>query len=300
MTLLQSATRTVLAAAPDQGLSQSDLDSFTGLITRGKGKVDRPLLEAMPRLQVIVRPGVGLDNVDVMAATERDIQVLNSPGINHHTVAEHALSLILMLVRNLVPTLEAVKKDHWSVRNGLQTDEIRGKKLGILGMGNIGQRLAEMATVMGMEVAYWDARNLDLPYPQLDRDSLLAHAEVISLHLPLTPETHQLINARVLETIRPGAVLINTARGELIDQTALLQALRSGKLGGFGADVLAQEPPLAGDPLLALPNVLVTPHSASLTARTYQEMCLSAVQNLIAVLRNEAIDPKCWANRPGH
>ncbi|MEL7342767.1 MAG: NAD(P)-dependent oxidoreductase, partial [Bacteroidota bacterium] len=169
--MLSSAHQIHLTASPDAGLQVPDLGQYLALLTRGKGKVDRALLSAMPNLQVVARCGVGLDNVDVEAATDLGIKVLNAPGVNTHTVAEHAMSLILMLVRNLVPAILAVKDDRWSVRQGLQTDELRGKRLGIMGMGNIGQSLAHMATVFGMKVVYWDARSLDLPYEALSKEN---------------------------------------------------------------------------------------------------------------------------------
>lgn len=295
---LKLHTEPILAPAPDQGLTVDNLDQFVALISRGKGKVDTALLQAMPQLKVVARPGVGLDNVAVDTATEQGVMVINSPGINHHTVAEHALSLMLMLMRNLVPTVLEVKKDNWGVRNGLQTDEIRGKTLGLLGMGNIGQRLAEMATVMGMHVQYWDLRSLDLPYPARKMEEILSSSDIVSLHLPLTPETKHLLDSKALALLSPKALLINTARGALIDQPALVNALENGKIGGFGADVLDPEPPEMGESLLRFPNVLITPHSASLTATTYLEMCETAVQNVLTILQGQPIPARFWANRP--
>ncbi|MFK7924034.1 MAG: 2-hydroxyacid dehydrogenase [Bacteroidia bacterium] len=295
--LLAQQHSLILSQTPASGLEEADLNQYVALITRGKGQVDRALLEAMPNLQVVARCGVGLDNVDVAAASERGIKVFNAPGINTHTVAEHAMSLIMMLLRNLLPSILAVKDNNWSVRQGLKTDELRGKKLGIMGMGNIGQTLAKMATVFGMEICYWDARKLDLPYEALDKESLIRQADVISLHLPLLPDTRGLISAEALAMMKPEAVIVNTARGQLIDEQALTEALVAGRLGGFAADVLAVEPPANASTLLQLPNVLVTPHSASLTATTYREMCVKTVNNVLALLSGEAFDEKAWFNR---
>ncbi|MEL7532452.1 MAG: NAD(P)-dependent oxidoreductase [Bacteroidota bacterium] len=296
--LLAADHRLKLSQNPASGLEEANLDQYVALITRGKGKVDRALIEAMPKLQVIARCGVGLDNVDVAAASERGIKVFNAPGVNTHTVAEHAMSLIMMMLRNLLPTILAVKDQNWSVRQGLKTDELRGKKLGIMGMGNIGQSLAKMAAVFGMEISYWDARSLDLPYQALDKESLLQSADVLSLHLPLLPDTQGLISREMLAIMKPEAIIINTARGQLIDQKALTEALLAGKLGGFAADVLAVEPPAKDEPLLQLPNVLVTPHSASLTATTYREMCVKTVNNVLALLADQPFEQKAWFNRP--
>lgn len=295
--LLSAQHSLTLSQTPASGLQEANLDQYVALITRGKGQVDRALLQAMPNLQVVARCGVGLDNVEVAAASERRIKVFNAPGVNTHTVAEHAMSLIMMLVRNLLPTILAVKDNNWSVRQGLKTDELRGKKLGIMGMGNIGQTLAKMASVFGMEIAYWDARDLDLPYEALDKERLIRSSDVISLHLPLLPDTRGLISTKIFAMMKPEAILINTARGQLIDQEALTRALVAGRLGGFAADVLAVEPPANAATLLQLPNVLVTPHSASLTATTYREMCVNTVNNVLALLSGEAFEEKAWFNR---
>ncbi len=296
--LLAQKHSLTLSKSPASGLEEAHLEQYVALITRGKGQVDRALIEAMPNLQVIARCGVGLDNVDVAAASEGGVKVFNAPGVNTHTVAEHAMSLIMMMLRNLLPTLLAVKDNNWSVRQGLKTDELRGKVLGIMGMGNIGQTLAKMATVFGMEVLYWDARELDLPYQVRDKESLLKEADVVSLHLPLLPDTQGLISREMLALLKPEAILINTARGQLIDEEALTDALQDGRLGGFAADVLATEPPANDSPLLQLPNVWVTPHSASLTATTYREMCVKTVNNVLALLEGQPFEPKAWFNRP--
>jgi phosphoglycerate dehydrogenase-like enzyme len=291
--LLHKHTHVLEAATPTTGQPLAEAHPIHGIITRGKGDVSAELLAKCPDLEVIARCGVGLDNVDVEAATQRGVKVVNAPGINADTVAEHALTLMLALQRQLFSTVQAVKANDWDARKTYSGDEIRGKTRGILGLGNIGKKVARLATAFGMSVIYWDARKQDgVDYPFLPLEEVLQNADLISLHLPLVPETHQLLDEQSLAYLQPHAILINTSRGEVIDQQALIQALERKKIGGFGADVLAVEPPVLNDPLLQFDNVLVTPHSASLTARTYNEMCVLTVNNAIDLLQGKSIDHK--------
>lgn len=295
--LLRNRAQVFDAGSPFRGGEIAKDHKIHAIITRGKGDVSRTLIEQCPDLEVIARCGVGLDNIDVDFATQRGIRVINAPGSNADTVAEHALALMLMLQRQLYPSISAVKNDEWSFRNAYQGDEIRGKTLGILGMGNIGKKVARLAGVFGMDIIYWDAMKQSLPYPALSLNEVLQQADLISLHLPLTGDTRNLINREALAMMQSHALLINTARGEIIEQEALTEALRQGQLGGFAADVLATEPPAADDPLPALPNVLITPHSASLTARTYNEMCVVTVRNTLDLLRGKEIEERYVFNR---
>ncbi len=295
--LLQDHARIYEASSPFSGGALADEVPVHAIITRGKGDVSADLIGRCPDLQVIARCGVGLDNVDVDFATGRGVRVLNAPGSNADTVAEHTLALMLALQRNLYHSIAAVRDHRWSFRTTYQGDEIRGKTLGILGMGNIGQKVAALAHAFGMRVVYWNARPQKLSYPALPREEVLRQSDLLSLHLPLTGQTRQLIDRAALDELPDHALLINTARGELIDQPALIEALQEGRIGGFAADVLAEEPPPADSPLLQLPNVLITPHSASLTARTYNEMCVTTVNNALALLTGQPIDERYIFNR---
>lgn len=271
---------------------------INGIITRGKGVVDAALLNTLaPDLRLVARCGVGLDNIDVATASQNGVAVLNAPGSNAATVAEHTLALMLTLRRELVGSFAAVRNGDWGYRKNYGGNELRGQKIAILGMGDIGSRVARLATAFGMRVAYWDRSEKDVPYPFEPWDTLLADVDVVSLHLPLTESTSGLVNAAFLTRVPAQTILINTARGELIDQQALLAALQEQRLAGFAADVLATEPPDPDDPLLALPNVHVTPHAASLTETTYREMCLLSVDNVIRYLRDEAVEPRYIFNR---
>jgi len=277
----------------DKLVSQHDIHA---IITRGKGLVPKDLMDACPNLKAIARCGVGLENIDVDAASERKIPVLNAPGSNSATIAEHTLSLMMMLVRDMYQSVAKVKQDNWRWRSQYSGDELGGKTLGILGMGNIGQRVARFAETIGMHVIYWDQYQPEVPYPQKDMKEVLAEADVISIHLPLTPQTEGLIGEEDLQLMKPHAYLINTARGQIIDQVALRKSLQNGKLAGFAADVLAKEPPTAHEPLLSMPNVLITPHSGSLTLTTFRNMCVLSVNNILAVLEGKEPKAGCIFN----
>lgn len=278
-----------------QKLSQSA--PIDAIITRGKGQVRAALMDQLPDLKVISRCGVGLDNIDVSEATKRSIKVVNAPNSNADTIAEHTIALLLMLQRNLYAAVTMVKENKWAERANYVGDESHGKTLGIIGMGNIGKKVAHIATALGMKVVYWSSRKEEVPYPFLDFDTLLNTADSLSLHLPLTPKTTHLIDAKALSKMKPDALLINTARGGIIDQEALFKALRAKKLAGFAADVLSEEPPSQNNPLVALHNVLVTAHLGSLTSTTYTKMCTMTVENTLAILRDEIPMQNCIFNR---
>lgn len=269
------------------------------VVTRGKGQVNRELMDACPGLEVVARCGVGLDNVDVAEATKRGIRVINAPGSNSSTIAEHTLTLMLISVRNAWNSVERVKAGDWSWRNQYGGDELRGKTVGILGMGNIGCRVAKLGDAFGMKVIYWDKFPVESAFESCSIDDVLKRADVVTVHVPLLDETRNLIGEKQFDLMKPGAYLINTARGPIIDEPALLQALNGGKIAGFASDVLAVEPPGSDHPLVNHPKTLITPHTGSLTATTYRNMCVSTVQNVIAILNGSKPDPKSVFNREG-
>lgn len=288
----------IFTAYGDAPLSQIMAEnSIHAVITRGKGQVNKALMEACPQLQVAARCGVGLDNVDVKEASLRKIKVVNAPGSNASTIAEHTLSLMLMLQRNLYQSINEVKSGNWDARSRFQGDELNGKTLGILGMGNIGQKVAKLADAFGMRVIYWSRTPIDAPYQFMSFDDILQQSDIISLHLPYLPETHHLINERAFSLMQPHILLINTARGTLIDQALLYQKLENKTIAGFGADVLAEEPPANNDPLLSHPKALITAHVGSLTATTYTKMCVSTVQNVLAILSGKEPQAESVFNR---
>lgn len=290
--LLEAAGTVVRAKEPNA--PPSDLSAVEAILTRGRGRISEALLQQCPRLKAIARAGVGLDNLDTKAALRMGIPVVFAPGGNAETVAEHTIALILDLVRGITRQAIAVAAGRWEERARYQGNEIRGLTLGVLGFGNIGQRVAQFAHVLGMRVvvAAREGRSVAAPFAALPLHELLAQADVLTLHLPLSPSTKQLLSAAEFAAMKPGAFLVNTARGALIDGTALRAALANGRLGGFAADVLEVEPPLADDPLLRSDRVVLTPHTASLTALTYRAMCTSTAKNVCAILRGVAPEPQ--------
>ncbi len=286
---LEQQSTTTLAATPDADLDDEDLADVEAIITRGRGQVTAQLLSRCPNLRVIGRCGVGLDNVDVSAATEAGVAVINAPGSPTITTAEHTIMLMLALTRQLYPQVEAVKSDDWEIRARVDADECAGKTLGVVGLGAIGRRVAEVAMALGMEVVAYNRTNRDgtedgtsvrrLPFAEL-----LAESDIVSLHVASTPETRGLIGRAELATMKPGALLVNAARGALVDVEALLEALDSGRLAGYAADGVDSEPPAPGDRLIHHARAIITPHSAALTASTYRRMCLRTVRNVLGYL----------------
>ncbi len=288
------------AVAPDRGLESVGKAPIRAIITRGKGRVDRELLDACPQLEVIARVGVGLDNVDVAYATEMGVRVINLPGSNAATVAEHTFGLMLSLQRRIHQAINEVKADNWAYRLAYGGDELRGKTLAILGRGNVGKSVAKLATAFQMKVLFLarpQVQSKDVKRDERGIQLLLEQADLLSLHLPLTEGTRHLLNEVTLKHCKPGALIVNTARGEIIDHAALLRALRSGAIGGYAADVMSTDQRAESGTLLQLPQVLVTPHMASLTKLTFVDMCEQSVRNLLSLLAGGRISPRYLANK---
>lgn len=302
-TVLRSGAEVHLSETPKSGPVIASEYDIRAIVTRGKGDVNAALIDLCPNLQVISRCGVGLDNVDVAYATAKGIKVVNALGANADTVAEHTMALMLSLQRQVFASVTAVKAGDWAFRNAFEGDEIRGKTLGILGYGNIGKRVEILAKTFGMEVVYGARKQVqgketsgNDANPGLALEDLLSQSDILTLHLPLTEETKGLLSAERLDQLPHGALIINTARGEIVDEAALTKQLQTGRLGGYAADVLSVEPPDPSSALLKLPNVLITPHAASLTARTYEHICTLTVQNTLSILNNAPIDSRFIAN----
>ena len=239
------------------------------------------MIAAAPRLRLIQKIGVGVNTIDLEAARARGIPVCNLPGTNARAVAEMTLALMLAVLRRL-PRLDA------SLRAGVWTDpllqdgigELSGRTVGLVGYGAVPRILAPVLAALGCNILHATRRPLpDALGHRRSLEALLAEADVVSLHLPLTEETEGLIGAASLARMKPSAVLVNTARGGLVDQEALTEALRSGHLGGAGLDVFAHEPTRASEALFALPNVVVTPHVAWLTTGTFDRSFALAAEN---------------------
>jgi len=247
--------------------------------------VSREVIEACPELQVISRTGVGYDAVDAQAAAERRIPVVIAVGSNHTTVAEYAFGLMLILSRQMLLHHKIVKGQGWKREPNF---DLAGKTLGIAGLGRIGQALTDRALAFSMNVIahesfpnrqFAEEKGVEL----VDMDTLCRVSDFLSLHLPVAPDTVNIINEERLALMKPDAFLINTARGLLIDEEALYSALTSSQIAGAGLDVFVDEPPY-GSPLLELPNVIVSPHVAGVSLESQERMGLQAVQGALDVL----------------
>ena len=250
-----------------------DLAKADALIVRSATQVTAALLATAPRLRVVARAGTGVDNVDVPAATARGILVMNAAGANSISVAEHALALMLSLARAVPMADASMKRGVWEKKK-LTGVELRGKSLGVVGFGRIGREVAARARAFGMDILAYDpyiaSRAADAAgVPLVELTELLERADFISLHVPALPETRHLINASTLSKTRKGVRIVNTARGELIDEGALADAIESGHVAGAGLDVFETEPPI-DQRLTALPQVVATPHIAASTTEAQE------------------------------
>jgi len=275
-----------LLRATDPNGPQAPSPEVRAIVTRGRGWITKSLMDSFPNLRLIARVGVGLDNLDTAEAARRNIPVIFAPGLNARTVAEHTLALMLDVMRRITPWVNASAEGRWEDRGGYQGAELAGLTLGIVGYGNIGRRVARLATAFEMKVivAARSGKAIECEYPTLPLDDLLATADVVSLHLPLRPETKGIIGRTQIARMKPTACIVNTARGAHIDQVALCEALLANRLGGFAADVLDVEPPAADEPLLRSPRVFLTPHISALTSATYRQTSLFLAENVVAVL----------------
>jgi D-3-phosphoglycerate dehydrogenase len=290
--LLADFEHTVLLSTPAELEQALDSEPIHAILTRGRGRIDDALMARCPDLRVVARCGVGLDNIDLAAAQRRGIAVIYAPGSTTSAVAEHTLMLMLAAARGLRQTAAAVHAGNWAVRDGYGSTELNGKTLGIIGMGAIGRRVAGLAAAFGMQIVAWTRSGDTAGYPSLPLPDVLRAADLVSLHVALTPATRHMIGAEQLALMKPGTLLINTARGALIDQAALAAALDRGTPGYFASDVLDPEPPAAGERLLASERTLITPHIAAITDTTYRSMCVRTASNVLAVLRGETPEPE--------
>jgi D-3-phosphoglycerate dehydrogenase len=264
-----------------------DFDAFLC----GDDEITQAVIDkSLPKLKVIAKYGIGVDKIDVAYATEKNIPVSFCPGVNHTTVSEHVFMLILALNKNLMEQAKATAAGEWKRMTG---HEIMGKTIGIIGLGRIGREVAIRANAFGMKCIGYD-----LYWPEdfareqkIERANgvteLLRASDIVSLHTNLTEETRDMICEASIKNMKDGATLINCGRGELTHTGDIASALESGKLGGYGADVLDQEPPAADHPLLVAKNCIITPHVGSRTFESVQRQAGMATQNLVNLLKGE-------------
>lgn len=269
------------------------------MILRGLPAADAGVLAAAPELRILSCHGAGYDTVDLDAATRAGIVVTTSGGANSPAVGEHAFAMIVMLARRL-PQLDAqVRRGEWAPRAYLGS-EFGELTLGLIGFGNIAKQTARLARAIGMRVIAIRSRPGGID-PALAEEAasigeLVEAADIVSLHAPLTPATRHLVDAALIARMRPGAMLVNTARGDLVDEDALAAALRSGRIGGAALDALSEEPPAPGSPLLGAPNLVFTPHIAALTRPSMRRMGLAAADNVIRLFAGLPLDPALVVN----
>jgi D-3-phosphoglycerate dehydrogenase len=268
---------------------QEALRAADGVIVRSGTRITAELLEEPGKLRAVVRAGVGVDNIDVAAATRRGIVVMNTPGGNTVSTAEHTITLLLALARRLPAADATLRQGKWE-RNKFVGTQLAGKTLGVVGLGRVGREVARRAAGLDMKVLGFDpflspdrAGQLGIESVS-DLDSLLPRCDFLSVHTPLTDETRHLIGAAQLARMRRGARILNCARGGIIDETALVDALTSGHLAGAALDVFLQEPPPPDHPLLKLPNVVLTPHLGASTVEAQESVAREAAQLLIDFL----------------
>ena len=275
------------------GISAEELlaviGNYDAVIVRSRTKITAEVLEAgAPRLKVVGRAGVGVDNIDLEAAKARGIKVVNAPQASTNAVAELAIGLMFALARRLTEADASMKRGEW-LKKHLTGTELHGKTLGVVGMGRIGSRVGALAKALGMEVIGYDPL---IPAEEISRrgaqpvatlPELYAQADVITLHVPLTPETRGMVNAEAFAQMKPGVMLICAARGGVIDEEALYHALESGQVGGAGLDVFATEPPGAS-PLVSHPRVVATPHIGAPTKEAQTRVATDIAAEVLAAL----------------
>lgn len=257
------------------------------------GKIDRKAIEQCPNLKVITRPGVGYDSVDVEAATERGIPVVLCPSANARAVAEHTVSMLFACSKNTVESVVETKKGNFNIRNRYAAVDIFGKMIVLLGFGNIGRLVAKMCSGLEMKIGVYD--------PYVKREDVeamgytyfsdlldaMAAGDYVSLHMPSLPSTRGMISTAQFAAMKPTAYFLNAARGDVVDEAAMVKALEEGRIAGAGLDVLVEEPMPADHPLMKMNNVVITPHMAAQTQETVSKLVTMAAEGTLAVLNGE-------------
>ena len=277
---------------PDREKLLAAVPEADALLVRSATTVDAEVLTAAPKLKIVARAGVGLDNVDVDTATERGVLVVNAPTSNIHSAAEHALALLLSAARQ-IPAADASLREHAWKRSSFSGTEIFGKTVGVVGLGRIGQLVAQRLAAFGAHIVAYDpyvspARAAQLGIELLTLDELLVRADFISVHLPKTPETAGLIDKEALAKTKPGVIIVNAARGGLVDEAALAEAVTSGHVRAAGIDVFTSEP-CTDSPLFDLPQVVVTPHLGASTTEAQDRAGTDVAESVKLALAGEFV-----------
>lgn len=292
MALLEGKAEIVITNDGDSDRILDSLIDADAYILR-IGKIDRKAIERCEKLKVITRPGVGYDSVDVQTATERGIPVVLCPSANARAVAEHTVALLLACAKNIVESVNETKAGNFGIRNRYAAVDIVDKMLVVLGFGNIGRQVAKLCAALDMKVGVYDpfvkretAEELGYVYYENMLDALAA-ADFVSLHMPSMPSTRGLISAEQFKAMKPTSFFLNAARGDVVDEPALIAALKNGEIAGAGLDVLVEEPFPADHPFMKMPNVVLTPHMAAQSQETVSKLVTMAAKGTLAVLRGE-------------
>jgi D-3-phosphoglycerate dehydrogenase / 2-oxoglutarate reductase len=295
--LLKQRAEVRMAESLDEESLLRAVQDVDGIIIRANGKVSRRLMQSAPRLKVVARHGVGVEAIDREAAAELGIVVVNTPDANNESVAEHCVGMMILLAKRMLEAEQAIRAGDWASRYRLIGVEVFGKTLGVIGFGRIGRRVAEICRLgLGMPVLYYDVAG----YPEEEArlgakrktlEELLNESDFVSVHLPLVPATRGLINAEKIKCMKPGAFLINSSRGQVIDQAALIQALQEGWIRGAGLDVYDPEPLPPYSPLLKLQNVVLSPHMAAHTDEALYRMAMVAEDVLTVIAGGQPQNP---------
>ena len=269
---------------------RSEINSADGLIV-GLPPVDRELLENSPRLMIVARHGVGYDNVDVKAATELGIVVTNTPGVNSDAVAEFTYGLLLAFIRQIPHSWELMRGGGWRKPQNLEAVDIRGKTLAIIGLGRVGSRVSKIGNAFGLKVLACDPYISEQDFKnagaqRVSREEAIRQADYLTLHTPLSDETRKMIGARELSMMKRSAILINTSRGEVVDEDALIEAAEKGTIAGAALDVFKDEPP-KDKKIATHPRILVTAHLAGLTKEAMYRTFIAAGTQVVHALKGE-------------
>lgn len=302
LSLLEACGRVTMPTALDEASLLPLVRDADAIVTRALARITRRLMENAPKLKVVGRHGIGVDNIDVEAATDLGIWVVNTPDAPTEPVAEHFLMVALMLSKHYAFTKRVLETGDWKSRMDRPGHELRGRTIGIVGFGRIGRRIAEICCLgFGCTILYSDTvdggeRAATLAARRVPFEQLLRESDIVSLNVPLIPETRHMMGFAQIAMMKPGAFLINLCRGPVWDEVAVAEALKSGTLAGAAADVFETEPAPPDHPLLKFDNFVATPHTSSSTGESLERMSLVA-EDIVAVLDGQ--EPRWAVNRVG-
>jgi D-3-phosphoglycerate dehydrogenase len=290
--LLETVGQVILASAKDEETIIREAADCDAILIRS-AKITKNIINSIPNLKVVAKHGIGVDNIDVKAATEKGVMVVNAPESNINSVAEHALAMILALSKNLVIMDKKTRNDEFASRNKIICMELKGKTIGLVGLGKIAKLLAKKLKSLDVDIIAFDpyidgekAKELGVKLVN-NLDELLEKSDFVSLHIPLTEENKKIIGKEKLSKMKKSACLINVARGEIVDEKALYEALKENIIRGAALDVFEQEPPSADNPLFQLENIILSPHNAALTSEALVAMATDSAQGIVECLKGE-------------